>query len=280
MSRECVLELSQSVKAEKADCSRVKRSCFTLIELLVVIAIIAILAAMLLPALSAARERARNANCVSKLKQIGLAEQMYMGSNDGMRPRTPYANYNTGKGYVCQYFNKVESAAALHMPDMLVYGNYFGEERGTDYDSQYARYFQCPSDTSMFNLLQSSKLYYTSYIYVNFDANDFSTGKFLNATSWQNAEDGKPEYRRRFRAGDNPGCMIWADNVSSSKPTVNGAIAPNSHPSCANVLYMGGHVKVFTMTQKEKNYCEHTGHYYHFITLLDEVATTMCSHYK
>src|SRR5947208_13690899 len=64
------------------------RRGFTLIELLVVIAIITILAALLFPVFAQVREKARTTNCISNLKQIGLANSMYLQDYD---ERFPFA---------------------------------------------------------------------------------------------------------------------------------------------------------------------------------------------
>jgi len=63
-----------------------RKTGFTLIELLVVVAIIATLAAMLLPVLSQARERARQAVCISNLKNIGIGLMIYAQDYDGWAP--------------------------------------------------------------------------------------------------------------------------------------------------------------------------------------------------
>jgi prepilin-type N-terminal cleavage/methylation domain-containing protein len=70
---------------------RIRREAFTLIELLVVVAVIALLAAILFPTFSQAREKARQAGCLSNHRQINLAVMVYLQDYDGRFPgrRTP-----------------------------------------------------------------------------------------------------------------------------------------------------------------------------------------------
>lgn len=88
---------------------------FTLIELLVVIAIISILAAMLLPSLATAKEKARSAGCLSNLKQIGVAINMYADEHSGALVPAEY-NVRNGAKFEEGWPNLLCSAKYLAAP--------------------------------------------------------------------------------------------------------------------------------------------------------------------
>ena len=78
---------------------------FTLLELLIVVAIIAILAALLLPALSKARDKAKGSSCMSQLRQIGLGFTMFAQEHNDCLPNQNSANgrYAPGTAWASKY---------------------------------------------------------------------------------------------------------------------------------------------------------------------------------
>ena len=77
-----------------------RHTAFTLVELLVVIGIIALLIAILLPSLNKAREQSRTVNCLSNMRQLGLANAQYIVNYKGFTVPNDYGNPNTDAGGV------------------------------------------------------------------------------------------------------------------------------------------------------------------------------------
>jgi len=227
-----VLELLKNI-------NRHRIAKFTLIELLVVIAIIAILASMLLPALNAARDKAKAISCTSNIKQIGTAFLMYaLDNNDVIMPYENMAPANWADKK--QWFHHVETKSYLnnYLPSMRksTAANLGTISKWVGGRVAYSS-LVCPKSTAADIKGASGTLYTYGY-------NSAISGRF--AAKYKDCGQRKltsyPKPSRTTIIGDikqkNMATSLWAVRVNTS--TSNTVFF--AHGNKANFLFADGHV--------------------------------------
>ena len=132
------MDTFKAIAKKGAGTAKLKSAAFTLIELLVVIAIIAILAAMLLPALSKAKEQSQVSACINNNKQLALAMHMYAGD---FKDYMAYPNWgNTSPGWLYTPINGEPPPLSPQNPSLPYQGGLWWS-----YVQNFKTY-QCPTD--------------------------------------------------------------------------------------------------------------------------------------